>query len=136
MIWLAYALGAMALQGLVIFIVKAFSFRLSPLLVLLFQYIGSILLLSLYLKHKKINLHLDKLCVKKVFASGFLVSTGLSLYYLALGLAEASKVATIQSVGVTVLPVLFAFLILKEKVTKRLFAGLVFAVMCILFLTI
>lgn len=136
MSWVYYAISAMLLQGFVIFLVKLLSSGNNPLLILFFQYTGSLAVVFFYLKYKKVKFKLNKKELKKVLLSGFLVSTGLSFYYLAIGLADASKVVPIQSVGVSLIPAVFAFAVLKEKITKRLILGLVFSVLCILFLTV
>jgi uncharacterized membrane protein len=71
-----------------------------------------------------------------ILLSGFLVSTGLAFYYEAVKLAPISIVSPIQSIGITALQVALGMAFLKEKPTKRVWAGLACAVLCIIFLTI
>lgn len=134
--WVIYALLAMLLQGLVLFTVKVFSFQTHPLVVLLYQYIGSLIVLLAYLLIKKINFKLKKKELFWVLLSGFLISTGLSFYYLAIGLGEASKVIPLHNVGITLIPAILGFTLLKEKLNMRTIIGLIFAILCIIFLTI
>jgi len=90
--WLIYSLLAMIIQGVVLFLVKLFSFNVHPFIILLYQYIGSIILMLVYLLLKKISFRVKRKQLFPLLFSGFLVSTGLAFYYLALGLETASRV--------------------------------------------
>ncbi|PIU62183.1 hypothetical protein COS83_02830 [archaeon CG07_land_8_20_14_0_80_38_8] len=134
--WLIYSLLAMIIQGVVLFLVKLFSFNVHPFIILLYQYIGSIILMLVYLLLKKISFRVKRKQLFPLLFSGFLVSTGLAFYYLALGLETASRVVPLHNVGITVLPVLLAVLFLKEKMDWKKFIGIACSIICIIFLTI
>jgi len=134
--WLFYSILGAFLQGLVLFLVKFFSFNTPPLVVLFFQYAGSIFAMIIYLKCKKVSFKIALGELPKLFLSGFLVSTGLSFYYLAIGLMSASVVVPLHNVGITILPALIAFLLLKEKATKKVVLGIFCSIIAILFFTL
>jgi len=134
--WIHYTLIAMVLQGAILFTVKLFSFQTNPLIVLLYQYVGSVIVLFFYILIKKISFKINFKELLWVFLSGFLVSTGLSFYYLAIGLGEASKVIPIHNVGITLFPALLGFFFLKEKVTKKTILGIICSIVCVILLTI
>jgi uncharacterized membrane protein len=136
MTWLVYALFAMFFQGLVLFLVKLFSSNVHPITILFFQYVGSLISITIYLFYKRISFKLPRKYVVFVFVSSFLVSTGLALYYLAIGLQNASIVVPVHNVGITVLPAILAYTLLKEKVTRRSLLGIACSVICILVLTL
>ncbi len=134
--WLFFAIASMLLMGLVLFLVKLLSFGINPLLLLFYQYAGALAALTVYILIKRINLRVSGKNLFKILLSGFFVSTGLSFYYKAISLANASRVVPIHNIGITVLPSLAGFIILKEKSDKKIFLGLVFFVLSILLLTL
>nr|MBD3312158.1 EamA family transporter [archaeon] len=134
--WLLFSLFAMVIQGTVLFLVKFFSLSVHPLVILLFQYFGSFVGVSSYLLYKGLTPRLSKRELGVALLSGFLVSTGLSFYYLAISLTSASRVVPLHNVGITLIPSLLGFVFLKEKVDKRVVIGLIFSIISIIFLTI
>jgi uncharacterized membrane protein len=134
--WLVYALLGMVLQGSILFTVKLFSFQTHPLIILLYQYIGSVIVVFIYLLIKKVKLKLSKKNLLLTFLSGLLVSTGLSFYYLAIGLGETSRVIPLHNIGVTLLPAILGFTLLKEKINKKVIIGLLCSLISILLLTL
>lgn len=134
--WLGYSLTAMFLQGLLLFLVKLFSFSIHPLSLLLLQYLSSVVVIFVFIILKKISLRINKNDFAMLLLSGFLVSTGLALYYNAISLANVSRVVPAHNVGITLLPALLAFVLLKERITRRLVLGLLCSVACIIFLTL
>lgn len=135
MSWFFYTLIGMFFQGTILFLVKLLSVEVHPLTILFYQYIGSLITMLAYLLIKKININLKRKDLIPVFFSGFLVSTGLSFYYLAIGLESASVIVPLHNVGITLIPVLLAFLFLKEKMNKRTILGIIFSITCIVLLT-
>jgi uncharacterized membrane protein len=127
---------AMIGQGALLFIIKLLSFDTPPLLLLSYQYVGSLIMITLYLIIKNVSFKLKRVELLKILFTGFLVSTGLSFYYLAISLSDASKVVPLHNVGITLLPAILAFIYLKEKINKKIIAGLICSVLCIIFLTI
>jgi uncharacterized membrane protein len=123
-------------MGTVLFIVKLLSFNVSPLVILFYQYIGSLISAFSFLRIKKVSFGIKKRNLLMVLLSGVLVSTGLSFYYLAIGLTTASRVVPIHNVGITLVPAILAFLFLKEKITKRVVIGLIASIICIILLTL
>lgn len=134
--WLLFSLLAMVIQGMVLFIVKVFSLGVHPLIILLYQYLGSVVGVSSYLLYKGLTPKLGKKAVSLALLSGFLVSTGLSFYYMAISLTSASRIVPLHNVGITLIPSLLGFVFLKEKVNKRVIIGLIFSIISIIFLTI
>lgn len=134
--WIYYSVLGMLMQGILLFIVKILAFDVHPLNILAFQYIGSLIIVFPYLLFKKVDFKLKLSNFLKIMLAGFLVATGLSFYYLAISLSEASRVVPIHSIGLTLVPALLAFVFLKEKITKRLIAGLICSILCVIFLTI
>ena len=134
--WFFYAFIAMLIQGLVLFIVKLLSSSVHPLTILFFQYIGSLIAMGLYLIYKRISFKIPKKQLGIVLFSGFLVSTGLSFYYLSIGLQNASIVVPLHNIGITLIPVILAFAFLKEKSNKRTLIGIVCSIICIILLTV
>lgn len=133
--WVGLALLAMLAQGTVLFVAKKFSATVSPLTVLFWQYAGSLAVMTPYLFARK-GFKIGGQDFLKVVLSAFLVSTGLSFYYIALHLGLASHVVPLHNVGTTLLPALLGFAFLNEKVSKRVVLGLVFSVLCIVLLTV
>ena len=134
--WFGYAITAMILQGLLIFAIKPLSLSYNPLLLLFMQYFGGLISVLIYVKIKKFDLKIKKKELLLALISGFLVSTGLSFYYLAIRLAPISIVSPLQSIGIMLMQGILGFLILKEKLTKKILLGFVCAILCIIFLTI
>ncbi len=134
--WLKYVILALTIQGFVIFFVKIFSSTVNPVLILFFQYIGSFISVCFYLLLKRIKPKVNKRELLLAVLSGLLLSTGLSFYYLSISLANVSIVSSLQSIGITIIPVILGLFVLKEKLTKRLVIGLVCAFLGIIFLTI
>lgn len=134
--WQAYALIAMILQGTILFTVKLFSFDTPALIILLYQYVGSIISILIYLVIKKISFKLKPKKLLLCFLSGILVSTGLSFYYDAISTGPASKVIPLQNVGITILPAILGFAALKEKITPKTIIGIILSITSILLLTL
>ncbi len=134
--WIYYTIVAMIIIGGLLFFIKLLSFNVFPLVLLSYQYIGSLITIFIYLLIRKISFSVNRINLIKIFLSGLLVSTGLSFYYLSISLTSTSRVVPLHNVGVTLLPALLAFIFLKEKITKRVIAGLACSVLCIIFLTI
>jgi uncharacterized membrane protein len=134
--WFIYALIAMFLQGILIFIVKVLSSSFNPLLLLFMQYFGGLISIIIYVKVKKFSLKIKKNELILALLSGFLVSTGISFYYLAIKLAPISIVSPLQSIGIILMHSILGFSFLKEKLNKKVLIGLVCSIFCIIFLTI
>lgn len=136
MSWLVYALVAMITQGTILFIVKSLSFNINPLVILLYQYVGSLIASIVYLLYKKVSFKVKRRHIGRVLLSGFLVSTGLAFYYLSLGLASASRVVPIHNIGITLIPAVYGFIYLKEALNKRVIIGIACSLVSILLLAI
>jgi uncharacterized membrane protein len=136
MSWIIYMVLAMIIQGSLVFAVKILSQSFAPLLMLFMQYLGGLIFSLMYVFAKKINIKAKKKELFLALLSGFLVSTGLAFYYEAVKLAPISIVSPLQSIGIMVIQVALGMVFLKEKPTKRVWAGLGCAVVCIIFLTI
>jgi len=134
--WFNLVLSAMLLQGSLVFFVKLLTNYFNPLNLLLMQYVGSLIALSCYFLVKRLKPLVTRRELLLSFLSGFFVSTGLSFYYLAINLGEVSRVAPLQSVGVTLIPTLLAFIFLKEKINKRVILGIACSILCIILLSI
>lgn len=134
--WIVLSIIALIGQGLVLFIVKFLSININPLVLLAYQYAGSLLLASIYLWFKGINFKPTTKELSLLLLSGFLVSTGLAFYYTALSMASASQVVPIHNIGVTLLPVFFGLVLIKERLTKRLVLGLLFSIIGIVLLSL
>jgi uncharacterized membrane protein len=134
--WFFYAVSAMILQGILVFAIKPLTAIFNPLLLLFMQYFGGLISVIVYAKVKKFNLKINKKELILALLSGFLVSTGLSFYYLAIKLAPVSIVSPLQSVGVMLMQVMLGFGFLKERMTKKAVLGIACSVLCIIFLTI
>lgn len=134
--WFFYAISAMILQGLLVFAIKPLSSQFNPLLLLFMQYFGGLICAIIYVKIKKLNLKIKKNELILALLSGFLVSTGLSFYYMAIKLAPVSIVSPLQSMGILLMQGILGFSILKEKITKKIILGLACSLACIIFLTI
>jgi uncharacterized membrane protein len=136
MSWFFYALIAMVLQGVLVFTIKPLSAVYNPLLLLFMQYFGGLIGVIIYVKAKKFNLKINKKELILALISGFLVSTGLSFYYLAIKLAPVSIISPLQSIGIMLMQGILGFLVLKERITKKILLGFLCAILCIIFLTI
>lgn len=136
MSWVFYAILGMIIQGTILFLVKLFSARTNPLTILFFQYFGSLIITSIYLTYKKISVKLKKEALIKVLLSSFLISTGLSFYYLAISLQEASLIVPLHNIGITLIPVLLGFTLLKEKYNVRTILGVLLAIISITLITV
>ncbi|MFA5405875.1 MAG: EamA family transporter [Candidatus Nanoarchaeia archaeon] len=134
--WLKYVLLALLIQGTVVFFVKLLSLTINPLSILLAQYVGALISTVIYLSVKRVKPSVNKREALLAVLSGFLLATGLSFYYTAISLGSVSVVTPIQSVGVSLVPVLLAIIFLKERLTKRLVIGLVCSLAGIILLTI
>ncbi|VVB75873.1 EamA-like transporter family protein [Candidatus Tiddalikarchaeum anstoanum] len=126
----------MFLQGILVFIVKLLSSSFNPLLLLFMQYAGGLIGVIIYVLVKKFKLTISKHELFLALLSGFLVSTGLSFYYIAIRMAPVSLVSPLQSVGIMLMQGILGFTILKEKVTLKTILGFISAILCIIFLTI
>jgi len=134
--WFLLSVAAMLLQGVIVFLIKLLTNYFNPLLLLFMQYAGGLVSVAIYIKVKKLKIKISKKELRLALMSGFLVSTGLSFYYLAIKLAPVSIVTPIQSVGVMLAQLMLGLAFLKEKLTKRLIAGIACAVTCIILLTL
>jgi uncharacterized membrane protein len=134
--WFFYAIIAMFLQGTLVFIIKLLSSTFNPLLLLFMQYFGGLISIIFYVKVKKFNLKIKRNELFLTLLSGFLISTGISFYYLAIKLAPISIVSPLQSVGIILMHSILGFSFLNEKLTKKTIIGLTCAILCIIFLTI
>ena len=134
--WLIYSLLGMIIQGSILFLVKWFSFNTHPLIILLYQYLGSVIAMGGYLYLKKTGFKIKNKQTIFILLSGFLVSTGLSFYYLAIGLTNTSQVVPLHNVGITLLPIMLAYFFLKEKITMKTTIGITCSILCIILLTI
>lgn len=134
--WFFYASISMILQGILVFSIKPLTVFFNPLLLLLMQYFGGIICATFYLLIKKISFKITKKELILAFVSGFLVSTGLSFYYLAIRLAPVSIVSPLQSIGIVLIQSSLGFILLKEKANKKSVFGIICAILCIIFLTI
>jgi len=134
--WFFYAFIAMILQGVLVFAIKPLSRIFNPVLLLFMQYLGGLISVSVYILARKFKLKITKRELMLALLSGFLVSTGLTFYYIAIKLLPISIASPVQSVGIMLMQVLFGFTFLKEKLTKKAFIGLTCSILCIIFLTI
>ena len=134
--WFTYVLMAVLLQGTLVFAIKPLTGIFNPVLLLFMQYLGGLISVVIYVLVKKFNLSIKKRELKLSLVSGFLVSTGLTFYYMAIKLLPISIASPVQSVGIMLMQVLFGFTFLKEKLTKKAFIGLTCSILCIIFLTI
>ncbi|MDD4352849.1 MAG: EamA family transporter [Candidatus Nanoarchaeia archaeon] len=134
--WFFYAVSAMILQGILVFTIKPLSSIFNPLLLLFMQYFGGLISVIIYVKIKKFKLKINKKELLLALLSGFLVSTGLSFYYLAIKLAPISIVSPLQSIGIMMMQAFLGFFALKEKISKKGLIGIVCSILCIIFLTI
>ena len=134
--WFGYVMIASVLQGLLVFAIKLLSAVYNPLLLLFMQYFGGLISAVIYAKAKKFDLKIKKKELLLALLSGFLVSTGLSFYYLAIKLAPVSIVSPLQSIGIMLMHGILGFSALKEKITIRGLLGIACSIACIIFLTI
>lgn len=133
--WFVYAVIAMLLQGVLVFFIKLLSPNFSSVFLLFMQYTGGLISVLFYVLIRKFKLRISRHELCLALLSGFLVSTGLSFYYTAIKLAPVSIVSPLQSVGIILMQGVLGVAFLKEKVTRRVIAGIVCSVLCIIFLT-
>ena len=100
------------------------------------QYFGGLISIIIYVKVKKFNFKIKRNELFLALLSGFLISTGISFYYMAIKLAPISIVSPLQSVGIILMHSILGFSFLNEKLTKKTIIGLACAILCIIFLTI
>ncbi len=134
--WFFLSFIAMFLQGVILFLVKVLTGGINPLVILFYQYAGSLLCVAVFVSYKKINFRVERKKLIYILLSGFLVSTGLSFYYLSISLYTISRVSAIHNTGITLFPLLLAIVFLKEKINLRLILGIACSIVCIIFLTI
>ena len=126
----------MILQGILVFAIKPLSKVFSPVLLLFMQYLGGLISVIVYVLVKKFKLNITKRELVLALVSGFLVSTGLTFYYLSISILPISIASPVQSVGIMLMQSFFGFIFLKEKLTKRVAFGIICSILCIVFLTI
>ncbi len=134
--WFFYAFLATIIQGLLVFTIKPLSSIFNPLMLLFMQYFGGLIFAVIYAKIKGFNFKLNKKELLLSLLSGFLVSTGLSFYYLAIQLGQISIVSPLQSVGIMLMHALLGFAVLKEKMRLKVILGIASSILCIILLTI
>jgi len=134
--WFTYVLMAVLLQGTLVFAIKPLTGIFNPVLLLFMQYLGGLISVVIYVLVKKFNLSIKKRELKLSLVSGFLVSTGLTFYYMAIKLLPISIASPVQSVGIILMQSFFGFVFLKEKLTKKVVMGIVCSILCIILLTI
>jgi len=127
---------AVLLQGTLVFAIKPLTGIFNPVLLLFMQYLGGLISVVIYVLVKKFNLSIKKRELKLSLVSGFLVSTGLTFYYMAIKLLPISIASPVQSVGIILMQSFFGFVFLKEKLTKKVVMGIVCSILCIILLTI
>lgn len=136
MSWFIYCLTAMFIEGILLFIVKLLSFNSNPLVILTFQYLGSLICVAAYTWMRKIDIRLKSKELIKILIGGFLVSTGFSSFYIAISMAPASIVIPLHNISLTIIPSILAVIFLKEKVTKKSLFGILAAIISVALLTV
>jgi len=115
--WVFWSIVFIIIIGGSMFLVKVFVADISPLEVLLFQYIGSFFTMSIVGIITKVRLRLGRKLVLKSILVGILMSTSLSFLYTSYSLAPLAYVQLAQRLGTTLIGVLLGLFVFKESRT-------------------
>src|SRR3989344_1951730 len=132
--WVIYGIGALIVLGIVNFLVKFTVGKVPPALFLMF-YIGTAFFTSvaLYLANRPpISFPGNTLWV--TLAAGVVLGVGIFLVVNAFNLGLGSKVVTVINMN-TLLTVALFVLLLGEKLTPKIGAGILFALVSLYLLT-
>lgn len=112
--WVLWCVIFTLVIGVAMFLVKVFVTNISTLEVLLFQYIGSFLTVSIIIILAKIDLKLNRRLLLKSLLLGILMSTSLTFLYKSYSLAPLAYVQLVQKLGTTIIGVLLGLVVFKE----------------------
>jgi len=113
--WVFWCIVFSLFIGIAMFLVKVFVADISTLEVLLFQYIGSFLIVSLIGFLTKVNLRIGRKLVLKSLLLGVLMSTSLTFLYKSYSLAPLAYVQLVQKLGTTIIGVVLGLIVFKES---------------------
>lgn len=134
--WYVLVTSATVLMGVILFVAKVLMRGLHPLIIIPFQFVGSMIFLFVLITNRGINMKIDLKTLLFLFLIGGLIATGFTFYYIALSIADVSRVVPLQNIGHIIVPTVLAIVFLKEKITVRECCALICAILSMIVMSV